>query len=83
MQVKLNLELLDDIGDDMEFCIKLAEEESVVVLPGKNQNSLACIKIEHRISISLTCNNTPNRRMSKHIISALDQTVRSTTRTQI
>lgn len=53
MQVKLNLELLDDIGDDMEFCIKLAEEESVVVLPGKNHNSLAWIKIEHRISISL------------------------------
>ncbi|KAM0957225.1 hypothetical protein ACFX2A_025907 [Malus domestica] len=34
LMVKLNLELLDDIGDDMEFCIKLAEEESVVVLPG-------------------------------------------------
>ncbi|KAF3444081.1 hypothetical protein FNV43_RR13771 [Rhamnella rubrinervis] len=34
VMVKLNLSLLDDIGDDVEFCIKLAKEESVVVLPG-------------------------------------------------
>lgn len=33
-QVKLNLSLLEDISDDMDFCVKLAKEESVVVLPG-------------------------------------------------
>ncbi|KAL6975861.1 zinc-finger protein, partial [Sarracenia purpurea var. burkii] len=32
--VKLNLCLLEDINDDMDFCTKLAKEESVVVLPG-------------------------------------------------
>jgi tyrosine aminotransferase len=34
-QVKLNLCLLEGIGDDLEFCLKLAKEESVIVLPGK------------------------------------------------
>ncbi|KAF1002908.1 nicotianamine aminotransferase 1-like [Apium graveolens] len=32
--VKLNLSLLEGIHDDMDFCIKLAKEESVIVLPG-------------------------------------------------
>lgn len=35
LQVKLNLSLLEDIKDDMEFSLKLAKEESVIVLPGK------------------------------------------------
>ncbi|XP_022738209.1 tyrosine aminotransferase-like [Durio zibethinus] len=34
IMVKLNLSLLEDIDDDMDFCLKLAREESVVVLPG-------------------------------------------------
>ncbi|OMO91867.1 Aminotransferase, class I/classII [Corchorus olitorius] len=33
VMVKLNVSLLEDIDDDMEFCLKLAREESVVVLP--------------------------------------------------
>ncbi|OMO96923.1 Reticulon [Corchorus capsularis] len=33
IQVKLNVSLLEDIDDDMEFWLKLAIEESVVVLP--------------------------------------------------
>ncbi|KAJ6289667.1 hypothetical protein OIU78_025567 [Salix suchowensis] len=33
--VKLNLSLLEDISDDTDFCLKLAREESVTVLPGK------------------------------------------------
>ncbi|XP_010555108.1 PREDICTED: tyrosine aminotransferase-like [Tarenaya hassleriana] len=33
--VKLNLSLLEDIGDDMDFCCKLAKEESVFILPGR------------------------------------------------
>ncbi|XP_021681226.1 nicotianamine aminotransferase 1 isoform X2 [Hevea brasiliensis] len=32
--VKLNLSLLQDISDDMDFCLKLAREESVIILPG-------------------------------------------------
>ncbi|KAJ0112348.1 hypothetical protein Patl1_02315 [Pistacia atlantica] len=34
VMVKLNPSLLEDINDDMEFCLKLAKEESVIVLPG-------------------------------------------------
>ncbi|XVE49967.1 hypothetical protein DITRI_Ditri01bG0124100 [Diplodiscus trichospermus] len=34
VMVKLNLSMLEDINDDMEFCLKLAQEESVIVLPG-------------------------------------------------
>ncbi|GLU06380.1 hypothetical protein SLE2022_234200 [Rubroshorea leprosula] len=32
--VKLNLSMLEGIKDDLEFCLKLAREESVIVLPG-------------------------------------------------
>ncbi|XP_057792499.1 tyrosine aminotransferase-like [Salvia miltiorrhiza] len=32
--VKLNLSLLEGIEDDMDFCCKLAKEESVILLPG-------------------------------------------------
>lgn len=34
LMVKLNLSLLKDISDDMDFCFKLAKEESVIILPG-------------------------------------------------
>ncbi|KNA19805.1 hypothetical protein SOVF_058060 [Spinacia oleracea] len=34
VMVKLNLLLLKDISDDIDFCFKLAKEESVVILPG-------------------------------------------------
>ncbi|KAL9272892.1 putative aminotransferase TAT2 [Drosera capensis] len=34
VMVKLNLSMLRDITDDIDFCFKLAKEESVVVLPG-------------------------------------------------
>ncbi|XP_050379350.1 tyrosine aminotransferase-like [Argentina anserina] len=34
VMVKLNFSLLDDISDDVEFSLKLAKEESVIVLPG-------------------------------------------------
>ncbi|KAK0590831.1 hypothetical protein LWI29_032242 [Acer saccharum] len=33
-QVKLNLSLLEGIDNDTEFCLKLAKEESVIILPG-------------------------------------------------
>ncbi|XP_073127286.1 nicotianamine aminotransferase 1-like isoform X1 [Henckelia pumila] len=32
--VKLNLDMLEGIEDDMDFCFKLAKEESVLILPG-------------------------------------------------
>ncbi|KAJ4788728.1 Tyrosine aminotransferase [Rhynchospora pubera] len=34
VMVKLNLSYLVDISDDVDFCSKLAKEESVIVLPG-------------------------------------------------
>ncbi|XP_047342776.1 tyrosine aminotransferase-like [Impatiens glandulifera] len=34
IMVKIDVSMLDDILDDMEFCTKLANEESVVILPG-------------------------------------------------
>ncbi|KAM7279769.1 hypothetical protein ACFE04_006903 [Oxalis oulophora] len=36
VMVKLNLSLLEDISDDIDFCFKLTKEESVIILPGKN-----------------------------------------------
>ncbi|XP_042507322.1 nicotianamine aminotransferase 1-like isoform X2 [Macadamia integrifolia] len=32
--VKLNLSSLEDVVDDIDFCLKLVKEESVVILPG-------------------------------------------------
>ncbi|KAJ4829288.1 hypothetical protein Tsubulata_000981, partial [Turnera subulata] len=34
VMMKLNLSLLDDVSDDIDFCFKLAREESVIILPG-------------------------------------------------
>jgi nicotianamine aminotransferase len=33
--VKLNLYLLESIHDDIDFCCKLAKEESVILCPGE------------------------------------------------
>ncbi|XP_061949480.1 probable aminotransferase TAT2 isoform X4 [Populus nigra] len=38
IMVKLHLPQLDDIEDDMEFCLKLAKEESLILVPGKQPN---------------------------------------------
>lgn len=35
-QVKLNLLILEGVKDDLDFCMKLAKEESVIVLPGNS-----------------------------------------------
>ncbi|KAI4320723.1 hypothetical protein MLD38_034172 [Melastoma candidum] len=34
MMVKVNLSMLEDISDDIDFCFKLVKEESVIILPG-------------------------------------------------
>lgn len=34
VMVKLDVSLLEDISDDVDFCFKLAKEESVILLPG-------------------------------------------------
>ena len=39
LQVKLNLSLLEDIEDDIDFCMKLSKEESVIVFPGKERKT--------------------------------------------
>ena len=33
--MNLNVSPLEDIDDDMDFCMKLSKEESVLILPGK------------------------------------------------
>ncbi|XP_023889621.2 tyrosine aminotransferase [Quercus suber] len=50
--VKLNLCLLEDIGDDMEFCLKLAKEESVIVLPGMAVGMKNWLRITIAIELS-------------------------------
>ncbi|KAL2466524.1 putative aminotransferase TAT2 [Abeliophyllum distichum] len=49
LMVKLNLLLLKDINDDVEFCIKLSREESAIVLPEKNA-FINISEIEKRVS---------------------------------
>lgn len=34
-QVKINLSAFDDVVDDIDFCMKLANEESMILFPGK------------------------------------------------
>ncbi|RVW53472.1 Proteasome subunit alpha type-2 [Vitis vinifera] len=40
IHVKLNLSVLEDIDDDVELCMNLSKEESVIVLTGKKQATL-------------------------------------------
>lgn len=51
--MKLNSALLKDISDDIDFCFKLAKEESVILLPGIVNKSLKCYSriclIEHGV----------------------------------
>lgn len=34
LQVKLNLSAFDNVVDDTDFCMKLAREETMILLPG-------------------------------------------------
>ncbi|CAN1230786.1 Nicotianamine aminotransferase 1 [Linum perenne] len=49
VMVKLNLGTLEDIEDDMDFCIKLAKEESVIVLPGTTVGQKGWLRITFAI----------------------------------
>ncbi|PHT78589.1 hypothetical protein T459_16641 [Capsicum annuum] len=59
MFVKLHLNLIEDIKDDLEFCFKLAKEESLMILPGKRKQTLRKLiklsKILARFSYSNKC----------------------------
>ncbi|KAL0001988.1 hypothetical protein SO802_015769 [Lithocarpus litseifolius] len=50
--VKLNLPLLEGIIDDVDFCMKLAKEESVIVLPGVTVGLKNCLRITFAVEHS-------------------------------
>ncbi|CAN1193882.1 Nicotianamine aminotransferase 1, partial [Linum perenne] len=49
IQVKLECSELEGIKDDMEFCLKLAKEESVIVLPGTTVGQTGWLRITFAI----------------------------------
>ncbi|KAJ4729760.1 Tyrosine aminotransferase [Melia azedarach] len=53
VMVKLNISLLEDTNDDMDFSFKLATEESVVVLPGKSLGMKNWLRISIGIEPSI------------------------------
>lgn len=53
VMAKLNLSLLDGIQDDLEFCLKLAEEEKVIVLPGSTMGMKDWVRITFALDPSL------------------------------
>ncbi|KAJ0112345.1 hypothetical protein Patl1_02316 [Pistacia atlantica] len=52
VMVKLNPSLLEDINDDMEFSLKLAKEESVIVLPGITVNMKNWLRLSFAVELS-------------------------------
>lgn len=55
--MKLNLSMLEDISDDIDFCFKLAQEESVIVLPGKNStiSTVVLLAFASKKNLSFIC----------------------------
>ncbi|CAH8277168.1 unnamed protein product [Arabidopsis lyrata] len=51
--VKLNLSLLEGINDDMEFCSKLAKEESMIILPGRAVGLKNWLRITFAVELEL------------------------------
>ncbi|CAH2079534.1 unnamed protein product [Thlaspi arvense] len=51
--VKLNLSLLEDISDDLDFCCKLAKEESVIILPGRAVGLKDWLRITFAVELDL------------------------------
>lgn len=51
-QVEINFSQIKDIVDEMDFCAKLAEEESVLLLPGNNFfKNLSFISFMNKIKV--------------------------------
>lgn len=48
----MNLSLLEDVSDDIDFCFKLAREESVILLPGEDTISV----YNNKFYIFFSCN---------------------------
>ncbi|CAK9144939.1 unnamed protein product, partial [Ilex paraguariensis] len=53
VMVKLNVSLLEGIDDDVDVCVKLAKEESVIVLPGVTVGLKNWLRITFAIEPSL------------------------------
>ncbi|CAK9144940.1 unnamed protein product [Ilex paraguariensis] len=53
VMVKLNLLVLDGIEDDMDFCTKLAKEESVIILPG------VAVGLKNWLRVTFAIESTP------------------------
>ncbi|TYI37065.1 hypothetical protein ES332_A03G185800v1 [Gossypium tomentosum] len=53
VMVKLNLSMLEDINDDVDFCLKLAKEESVIILPGRAVELKNWLRVTFAIEPSL------------------------------
>ncbi|KAL1219372.1 Tyrosine aminotransferase [Cardamine amara subsp. amara] len=51
--VKLDLTLLEDINDDLEFCCKLAKEESLIILPGRAVGLKNWLRITFAVELEL------------------------------
>uniref|UniRef100_A0A0V0I210 Putative tyrosine aminotransferase-like n=1 Tax=Solanum chacoense TaxID=4108 RepID=A0A0V0I210_SOLCH len=52
LMAKLNMSLLEGIDNDMEFCTRLAREESVVVLPGEALGLKNWVRVTFAVEIS-------------------------------
>ncbi|KAG9447814.1 hypothetical protein H6P81_013942 [Aristolochia fimbriata] len=52
VMVKLNVSLLDGIEDEMDFCLKLAKEESVIILPGSSIGSKGWLRVTFAVEPS-------------------------------
>jgi tyrosine aminotransferase len=51
--VKLNFSLLEDISDDLDFCSKLAKEESMIILPGQAVGLKNWLRITFAVELEL------------------------------
>ncbi|XP_060189953.1 tyrosine aminotransferase-like [Lycium barbarum] len=52
LMAKLNMSLLEGINNDLEFCTRLAREESVVVLPGEALGLKNWVRVTFAVEIS-------------------------------
>jgi tyrosine aminotransferase len=53
LMIKINIPCFEDLNDDVEFCGKLAKEESVIVLPGSLLGMKNWIRMSFAVSICM------------------------------